>query len=143
MSVTPQAEFDSIQVAQAFDSYPDKQREKLLNLRRLILDVASEIGINDLEETLKWGEPSYLTAKGSTIRVAWRKSSPQQYGIFFNCNTSLVETFREIYPDTFTYEDNRAIIFEINDQIPTKELIHCIDLSLRYHTIKHLPMLGI
>ena len=37
-------------------------RKKLLHLRQIILDTASETeGVNELEETLKWGEPSYLT----------------------------------------------------------------------------------
>ncbi len=133
----------SIQVSQVYDSYPDALGEKLLFLRQLIFEVASEIGINDLEETLKWGEPSYLTKHASTVRIAWRKSNPNQYGIFFNCKTLLVETFKEIYRDSFVYEGNRAIIFEFDDVIPNTELKHCIELSLHYHSIKHLPMLGV
>jgi len=143
MAIPTQNVFGSTQVAETFERYPEKQRKKLLILRQLILDTASEIKIDDLEETLKWGEPSYLTSKGSTIRLAWRKSKPGQYGIFFNCKTTLVETFREIYPGIFTYEGNRAIIFEADDKIPLNELTQCIELSLCYHRIKHLPMLGL
>ena len=137
--------FSQAQVASVFDEYPDNVRDKLMLLRQLILDTANQLGITDLEETLKWGEPSYLTAKGSTLRVAWRKSRPSQYGLFFNCKTSLIATIREIYSDTFIFEGNRAIIFEINksDSLPTDELKHCISLSLRYHSIKHLPLLGL
>lgn len=132
-----------IQVATTFDRYPDVMRDKLMFLRQLIIDTANELNIDNLEETLKWGEPSYLTVNGSTIRLAWRKSSPEKYGIFFNCKTSLIETFREIYPSIFTYEGNRAIIFDLNDTVPVAELKQCIELSFCYHTVKNLPMLGI
>jgi hypothetical protein len=135
--------FESIQVARTYDGYPERMSEKLLSLRQLIFEVASELGIEDLEETLKWGEPSYVTKHGSTIRLAWRKSSSQQYGIFFNCKTSLVETFKEIYHDRFNYEGNRAILFDATEKLPVDALKHCIELSLTYHKIKHLPMLGI
>ncbi|HIO97374.1 MAG TPA: DUF1801 domain-containing protein [Leucothrix sp.] len=135
--------FESLDVASTFESYPDKLRDKLLELRQLIFETALALDIDDLEETLKWGEPSYLTKNGSTVRIAWRKSFPEQYSVFFNCKTSLIETFREIYPDTFNYEGSRAIVFDENDRVPIDALKHCIELSLSYHKIKHLPMLGL
>ncbi len=39
-------------------------------------------------------------------------------------------------------EGNRAIVFNIKGKIPINELKHCFSLSLTYHKIKHLPMLG-
>lgn len=46
-------------VAKVFNNYPESIRKKLLYLRQLILDTASETeGVSKLEETLKWGEPS-------------------------------------------------------------------------------------
>ncbi len=140
--------FESIAVSEVFDSYPDTVSDHLLYLRQLIIETADEIGINDLEETLKWGDPSYLTKNGSTVRVAWRKSFPAEYGIFFNCKTSLVDTFKEVYPNTFRFEGSRALLFnhddyKTNDEFPSIELKHCISLSLTYKSIKHLPMLGI
>lgn len=142
-SSSPQ--FESISVSEVFDSYPDAVSNKLLFLRQLIFETASELGINDLEETLKWGEPSYITKMGSTLRVAWRKTYPNEYGIFFNCKTTLVDTFKEVYPELFRFEGNRAILFYVDDnrKIPINALKHCIALSLTYHSIKHLPMLGI
>lgn len=135
--------FKNREVALTFDNYPDELYNKLLYLRQLIFSVANELGISPLEETLKWGEPSYLAKNGSTIRIAWRKSKPEEYGLFFNCKTSLIETFRGIYHDTFRFEGNRAIIFNKADGIPVDALKHCIELSLTYHKIKHLPQLGI
>ena len=137
-------EIENYGAAEKFGTYPDKIRKKLLFLRKLILDTASELNdIDHVEETLKWGEPSYVTKSGSTIRIDWKESSPKQYAMYFNCRTKLVETFKELYVDRFKFEGNRAIVFGENDEIPVNELKHCISLSLTYHRIKHLPMLGI
>jgi hypothetical protein len=119
-------------------------RKKLMLLRQFILDTASETaGVDTVEETLKWGEPSYVTKNGSTIRVAWKDSRPTQYAMYFHCKTKLVGTFKELYRDTFHFEGNRAIVFDDNDEIPVNELKHCISLSLTYHSRKHLPLLGV
>ena len=138
-----QTKFKCIEVASIFDSYPDTIRKKLLFLRQLIFETASEIGIpGELEETTKWGEPIYLTKSGSTIRIDWKESKPEQYAMYFHCQTKLLETFKEVYRDIFTFEDNRAIVFRKNDMVPIDELKHCIELALTYHDIKHLPLLG-
>ena len=109
----------------------------------LILEVAAaHADIDGLEETLKWGEPSYLTNGGSTIRIGWKKSRPDNYAMYFNCNTKLVDTFKELYSDLFEFEGNRAIVFHRNDAVPARAVKHCIELALRYHKIKHLPLLG-
>ena len=131
-------------VSAVFKKHPVPMQKKLLHLRQLILETAAETeGIDQLEETLKWGEPSYLTISGSTIRINCKKSDPKQYAIYFNCKTRLVETYRELYGDTFSFEDNRAIVFSADDKIPIEELKHCIFLALTYHNRKHLPMLGV
>lgn len=131
-------------VEKVFNNYPEEIREKLMFLRKLVIETAEETdGVKSLEETLKWGEPSYLTKGGSTIRMDWKKSKPDQYAMYFNCKTKLVDTFKERYKYEFKYEGNRAIVFHKNDTIPIDELKHCILLSLTYHSIKNLPMLGV
>ncbi|MGI9205689.1 MAG: DUF1801 domain-containing protein [Woeseiaceae bacterium] len=118
-------------------------RGKLIYLRKLILDVASDTpDIGELEETLKWNEPSYLAEGGSTVRIGWKKSSPEFYAMYFNCNTKLVDTFKEIYSDSLKFEGNRAIVFHRKDTVPVSALKHCIALTLQYHKRKHLPLLG-
>ncbi|MEM8807630.1 MAG: DUF1801 domain-containing protein [Cyanobacteria bacterium P01_G01_bin.38] len=122
---------------------PEPVREKLHNLRSLILQVASDLDdIGTLEETLKWGQPSYLVKGGSTIRLGWKPSAPDQYAIYFHCKTKLVETYREVYGDLFEFEGNRAIVFHVEAKLPTRALKQCIALALTYHRVKHLPMLG-
>ncbi len=129
-------------VLNKFDSYPTEARAKLEYLRSLIFEVAKEEKIEDIEETLKWGEPSYISKKGSTLRIDWKKKQPEQYSMYFNCNTKLINTFKELYPDTFNYVGNREMFFKLNEALPIKELKHCIALSLKYHEIKKLPLLG-
>lgn len=130
-------------VARAFQSFPHDVRQKLLSLRELIFDVAlHDPEIGKLEETLKWGEPSYLADGGSTVRLGWKKSRPDYYAMYFNCNSKLVDTFKEVYPDLFDFEGNRAIVFHKTDAVPLEALKHCVAMSLQYHKLKHLPLLG-
>jgi len=68
-----QPAFANADVAAVFRAYPAPLRARLLALRRLIFDTAAETdGVGPLDETLKWGQPSYLTAasrSGTTIRI--------------------------------------------------------------------------
>ena len=126
-----------------FDSYPKGIKPKINYLRKLIIETAKEIeSITEIEETLKWGEPSYLVKKGSTIRIDWKEKTPDQYAIYFKCTSKLVLTFREVYGDTFKYEKNRAILFGLKDEVPKEALKDCIGMALQYHLLKDQPLLG-
>ncbi len=130
-------------VNKVFQQYTPAIRKKLLVLRQLIFDVASEYDeIGAIEETLKWGEPSYLTKNGSTIRISYKTGEPPCYAIYFNCQTKLIDTFKQLYPNQLTFEGNRAIVLLAKNKIPKKILKHCLFLSLTYHKRKHLPLLG-
>ncbi len=129
-------------VEEKFASYPADIAIILHTIRNLIFDVAQQQGIEALEETLKWGEPSYIAKTGSTIRFDYKTSNPGQVCLYFNCQTTLIETFKEIYQDTFLYAGNRAIILKTDQKLPTKELSHCFAMALRYKQLKHLDLLG-
>ena len=131
-----------LSVEQKFESYPSDISILLTNIRAQILASAKEAGISDVEETLKWGEPSYLVKDGSTVRFDWKAKAPDEYCVYFNCQTSLIETFKEIYGDTFRYDGTRALVFSVNKEVPNDALRHCISMAFRYHKIKHLPLLG-
>jgi hypothetical protein len=127
-----------------FANYPDEVRTKILVLRALIIESAEELPeVSTMEETLKWGEPSYLTKYGSTLRMDWKAKKPDQYAMYFKCTSRLVETFRILFKDLFHFEGNRAIVFQMDDELPKEELKECIKATLTYHKIKHLPTLGI
>ncbi|OZG70710.1 hypothetical protein BTA51_24270 [Hahella sp. CCB-MM4] len=136
--ITPQDR----EVRKKFADYPDHVRSILLSIRSLILETARELGIDQVTETLKWGEPSYFCPGGSTVRIDWKAATPERYAVYFHCQTRLVETFRELYGDLFEYDGHRAIVFNLGQVVPTQELKHCIGLSLQYHQLKRLPLLG-
>ncbi|MCB0279589.1 MAG: DUF1801 domain-containing protein [Calditrichaeota bacterium] len=129
-------------VPDVFANYPDFVQKQMQHLRQLVIDVANDLKLTDLQETLKWGEPSYLAKHGSTLRMDWKEKKADQYAVYFKCTSKLVPTFKAIYPDTFQFEGDRAIVFKLNEQIPESELKQCIAMALTYHKIKHLPLLG-
>ena len=69
------------------------------------MEVAKEIDLPNLEETLKWGEPSFLTKKGSTIRMDWKVKNPDRYAMYFKCTSKLVPSFRLAYDEIFDYKE--------------------------------------
>jgi hypothetical protein len=132
------------EVKLVFDNYPDSVRSKMFALIELVLETAREIDeITTIEETLKWGEPGYLTKNGSTIRIDWKSKTPGQYAMYFKCTSRLVKVFKMIFNNRFDFEGNRAIVFQLNDKIPIEDLKYCIRAALTYHKVKHLPTLGI
>ena len=136
--------FKNSNVASIFEAYPKHIRKKMLALRQLVFETAAELDdVGNVEETLKWGEPSYRAKGGSTVRMDWKQSNPTQYALYFHCQTKLVDTFKELYRNKLKFQGNRAIVFDLNDQIPVDTIKHCIELTLTYHSRKKLPMLGV
>lgn len=125
-----------------FEEYPKGAREKLASLRSLVFQIAEALALGEVEESLKWGEPSYRVKTGSPIRMDWKAKSPNHYYLFFHCQTKLVDTFRELHGDVLVFEGNRAIVFEVSQPIPELAVRHCLELALTYHQRKHLPLLG-
>jgi hypothetical protein len=124
------------EVSRAFDAFPAPIGRRLLQVRALIFATATahdEIG--GLTETLKWGEPAYLTdetGSGSTIRLGRLKDS-EHAAILFNCKTTLVDAFRERFPDEFEYRQTRALLLPVTGKLPKRELSVCLSLALTYH----------
>jgi hypothetical protein len=123
-------------VAGAFAAFPPAVRTRLRALRSLIFRVARNTGgVGPLTETLKWGEPAYLTAatkSGSTVRLGWPKAAPDYAAVYFICHTHLVSTFRDLWPDAFRYDGDRAILLPLEGAIPD-ELALCLGMALTYH----------
>ena len=114
-----------------------------MQLRQLVLDTAAELAeVDEVKDTLKWGEPSYVTKTGSTIRLGWKASRPDECRLLFHCRTKLVDAFKELYRDALTFEGNRAIVLHKTADLPIVPLKHCISMALTYHRRKKLPLLG-
>jgi Domain of unknown function (DU1801) len=129
--------FASSDVHSVFKAYPATLRARLMAVRELLFDTAA-CTEGRLTETLKWGQPSYLTEEtgsGTTVRIG-RLKAGDGYAVYFHCQSGLIGQFRELYPDTFTYEGKRAIRFGAKDRLPVRELRHCIALALTHHLRK-------
>lgn len=122
-------------VASVFEGYPPAIRARLLDLRALILSTAAETGAGPLTETLKWGQPSYLTEatkSGTTVRIDRSAADENAVALYVNCRTDLVPRYRELYGDVLSFGGNRSMEFGL-DQPPDKVLRHCIAMALTYH----------
>ncbi len=127
-------------VKAVYKSYPREIRDRLYELRELVLEVAAEDElIGPLEETLKWGEPAYLTSatrSGSTIRLAPVRGRDDKVALFFNCQTDLVSTFRDQFGELFEFEGNRAVILDVDGELPVEAVSSCVRSALTYHARK-------
>lgn len=129
-------------VRQMAASYPQEVQAMLMRLQALIQQSAKDYKLGALDVSLKWGVPSFVIDGGSAIRLGWKSAVPDKCFLYFHCQTRLIETFKEIYGDTFQYEGKRAIAVPLGKTLLENELKHCIALSLQYHKLKHLPLLG-
>lgn len=125
-----------IEVLPAFQNIAPAARKTLLDVRAMIFDVArTDPRIGEIEEALRWGEPAYITSKsktGSTVRLSIEKASGKP-ALFFNCKTTLVETFRDQFGGTLRYSKNRAVILDGDMAAMRPALQICIAAALTYH----------
>ncbi|MEO9826610.1 MAG: DUF1801 domain-containing protein [Paracoccaceae bacterium] len=122
-------------VKAAFEAIPAPSRKVLIAARARLFDLAEEEGVGPLTETLKWGQPSYLTEvtkAGSTVRLALSGDTP---AAFFTCSSSLVDGFRADFGDALTYQGNRAVM--LKEPFPDV-LDFCFVRALTYHRAKLL-----
>lgn len=127
--------FEDPNVERAFADFPTDVRPGLLELRELIFDVAARTdGVGRIQETLKWGQPAYLTPdtkSGSTIRLGLPKDGG--FAIYTHCQTSIMSDFQALFPDGFVFEGNRAVRFASSDHLPVQKLELLIKNALTYH----------
>lgn len=130
-------------VAAVYQAYPPAARKRLLALRQMVFDTSARLPeAGPLTETLKWGEPAYLTEatrSGTTIRFAWSPKQPASVSLFVSCQTSLIENWRDRYKDDLTFIGNREIRFPLDQALPADQIRHCIAMALTYHKRKSVP----
>jgi hypothetical protein len=123
-------------------TYPAAAQNYARRIRQLVHVTAAEEGLGPVTEDLKWGEPNFSVPGGSPFRMDWKEETPQFFYLFFNCRTSLISTFREVYQGALQFEGSRAIVLDVNREMPEDILRHCFSLAMRYHQVKNLPLLG-
>lgn len=125
------------EIAAVLAGHPPAVQARLLEVRALVFAVAGETeGVGPLSETLKWGEPAYLTAasgSGTTIRLGVSKTAPRAAAVFVNCRTRLVDGYREQFGDVFEFEGTRALIVRADGPMPEVPLRICLRAALLYH----------
>lgn len=123
----------SPEVTTTLSNHPKKIGKKLLQMRELIHSVGQEIPeVQCVDESLKWGQPSFAHNPkkiGSSIRLDRKDDG---VSLYFICTTTLVEDFKEVYPETFNYVGNREIHIKMDDEFDEDALKHCIAMTLTY-----------
>jgi len=127
--------FANDQVKAAFEAFPPDGYQMGMILRDLIFSVAWDTPeVGQIEETLKWGQPSYLTPEtksGSTLRIGMAKNGGA--ALFAHCATDIISTYASTFPGTDQIEGNRAVIFATPDDIVPLRLRLLIYHALTYH----------
>ena len=138
-SVPRHRQFADPSVTAVYDAFPPALRARLLRLRELIFEVAAQTeGVGAIEETLKWGQPSYLTSEtgsGTTVRIDRVQGVEDEDAIFVHCQTDLIDRLRERYPE-FRFDGKRAVRFRVSDSIDEDAVRHSLALALTYHRRK-------
>lgn len=124
-------------IAQALARHPAPVRARLLQIRALIYRTAAAAeGVGPLTETLKWGEPAYLTEasrSGTTIRLGAVRAAPGDCAVLFHCQTGLIARFRRDFPAVFGFAGNRALLLPADAPLPAAPLAACLLAALTYH----------
>ncbi|MEO9529562.1 DUF1801 domain-containing protein [Roseibium sp.] len=127
---------DTPEVLELLESHPPDVRTALSRLRTLIVETAQgNERIGELQETLKWGQASYLTVRpktGTTIRIDRDRSEAGDVVLYVNCRSSLVSEWRGLFPQ-LTYGGDRSVHFKVNTPLPEEELRQMISMALTYH----------
>jgi hypothetical protein len=132
-------------VQTAFDRFEPTVRDTLRRCRALVFSVAAECdAVGLVSETLKWGQPAYLTETtraGSTLRLGQYENAgvtadTNCAALYVHCATDLIEQFRQFYPDCFIYQGKRALVINGDIDPVIDELRHCIALALTYRLRK-------
>ncbi|UOA30802.1 hypothetical protein DSM110093_00561 [Sulfitobacter sp. DSM 110093] len=126
--------FQNDAVAEVFACLPAVARASLLEIRQLIFEVAETEGVGPIEETLKWGQPAYLTSQsksGTSVRLGAPKFGG--YALYVHCQTTVISDARTAFGDAFTYEGNRAVLFDAQSCISNTPLALLIASALTYH----------
>ena len=133
--MTPKPPAPPKDVARAFDNMPPGVQDPMRKLRHLILDTAANTpGVGPITETLKWGQPAYLTEQtkaGTTLRLGCPKQG--EFAIYTHCQTSVMTEFQTLFPDDFVFDGNRAVIFGQGETLPLEKLRFLVARALTYH----------
>ncbi|SFR55035.1 hypothetical protein [Litoreibacter janthinus] len=127
------------EVSNVFDALPPETAEVLRATRlKILTQAAAADGVGPLTETLKWGEPAYLTnapKTGTTIRLGQIGGAP---AMMVPCSTTIIEDARAIFGDLPDLSGKRGLILGGASEV----LYYVIDAALCYHLRKCRAVVG-
>lgn len=117
------------------DAYPPDTRAGVLALRSLIFEVAAGLPeAGPLDETLKWGQPSYRPRRprtGTTLRAGPHRQAA--FALFVHCQSRVIPDFATAFPGAERLDGHRAVLFDSPDRIVPGRLAPLIRHALTYH----------
>ncbi len=117
-----------------FDSWPQTQAAVLEHLRRLILGQAARLPeIGSGTETLRWGQSAFLTPDTGAACALGLGLAQQDFDVFVQCRTGLIETFPAGLGAAQRDNGNRPVLFRTKAEIDKAALRFPIPRALTYH----------
>ncbi|MEQ9261130.1 MAG: DUF1801 domain-containing protein [Roseovarius sp.] len=119
-----------VPVSEVVRAYPEPTRAGVLALRGLIFDVAGRLGETAIYESLKWGQPAYRAARGTTLRLGPHREAA--FALFAPCQSRVIADHATAFPGWDRLDGNRAVLFDNLHQIEPERLSHLIGHALTY-----------
>jgi len=111
-----------------FACYPDDARSALMTIRGWIFELAANIPIGMITETLKWREPAWITPSGSGTTIR-----------YVNCQTDLIDRARSHFDGVLECQGNRAILLALDRPFPEEAIKTVLGWALTYHQDRRKP----
>ncbi|WP_298257228.1 DUF1801 domain-containing protein [uncultured Litoreibacter sp.] len=125
----------SAQICAALTALPDDVAAALREARRAILRIALQTdGVGPLTETLKWGEPAFLTETpktGTTLRLGRING---RAAVMVPCSTTIIEDARQRFGDVPHLSGKRGVILGEDEEL----VEYVIASALTYHIRKRI-----
>ena len=125
--------FASPAARDAYAAFPQPARETLMALRAMIYEISETLPVGRIEESTKWGQPSYATPDtklATPIRLGLSKAGDP--AIFTHCQTTVMSDFRALAPANMAFDGNRAVHLPIDKSPNLDELAPLIRAALTY-----------
>lgn len=105
-----------------------EQHAGLDYLRARISACADANGIA-LEESVKWGQPSFKAPSGTPVRIGLPKSGG--FGLFVSCSSTVIADYAAMFEGRF--DGNRGVLFESVAEAEGQPLEMLLTRAFRYH----------
>ena len=123
----------SAAVVDWLDGAPADVRTRVERLRGLLHEVAVEVDAGQLVEEMKWGQPSFRSARGresTPVRLDW--TGDGDVLVLVHCQTSVIADFAATAGDRYRFDGTRAVVFGADDEVIDEDLVALFTHALTY-----------